>query len=387
MTWKFSSRTSWDISESAFSEDVSAAKKAGQSLIDLTISNPTLCEFAYDSGSILDPLRNASAMQYDPDPRGIPVARRAVAHYYAGHRATVTEEQIILTTSTSESYGYLFQLLCDPDDEVLIAQPSYPLFDYLAELPRCAPAQLSVVLRPRLVDRLSRAGARHHRPHTSSCTRSSNNPTGHATSRVERERLEEICLRHGLALVVDEVFLDYPVSLERILESFTTAPHPVPTFVLSGMSKVAGLPQMKAAWIVVCGPSQERKEALGRLEIVSDTFLSVNAPTQLALPVWLRGRQGIQDQIKTRIRNNLAAIATCGVEVLPVDAGWSAILRLPQLSGDPAECRLLREGVICHPGSFYGIPESGRVVVSTIVPIELFRQGMALIGKGCAGQL
>ncbi len=199
----------------------------------------------------------------------------------------------MLTTSTSEGYGYLFRLLCDAGDEVLVAQPSYPLFDFLADLEdvklRPYPlfydygwwidfAELERRIRPR-----TRAIVVVH----------PNNPTGHGTKAAEREKLQEICARHGLALIVDEVFLDY--SLHRAdseeLVSFAVGPHPVLTFVLSGMSKIAGLPQMKAAWIAGLGPETVRREAMGRLEVIADTFLSMNAPVQRALPSWLEGRR------------------------------------------------------------------------------------------------
>jgi len=209
-----------------------------------------------------------------------------------------------------------------------------------------------------------------------------NNPTGHATGAAERQRLEEICLQHGLTLIVDEVFLDYPL-IEGPLVSFATGPHPVLTFCLSGMSKIAGLPQMKVGWIVGLGPEGPIKQAMGRLEVVADTFLSMNTPVQMALPAWLAGRLRIQSQILERVRANLAAAERSGVEVLRVEAGWSAIFRLPQTGkGETAELLLREAGVVVHPGSFYGIPESGRIVVSLLVPEEEFRQGLERIVHG-----
>jgi aspartate/methionine/tyrosine aminotransferase len=289
----------------------------------------------------------------------------------------------VLTTSTSEGYGYLFRLLCDAGDEVLVAQPSYPLFDFLADLEdvrlRAYPlfydngwwidfAELEKRIGPR-----TKAVVVVH----------PNNPTGHATGAAERERLQEICARHGLALIVDEVFLDYPLG-ETGLTSFALGPHPVLTFCLSGMSKIAGLPQMKVGWIVGLGPERVRREAMGRLEVIADTFLSMNAPVQGALPVWLAGRKGIQGQILTRVRRNLAAARRSGAEVLRVDAGWSAILRLPQMGGDRdiAESLVREMGVVVHPGSFYGIAESGRVVVSLLGAEEEFAKGLERIVHG-----
>ena len=330
--------------------------------MDLTVSNPTVCGFEYDVEGILGPLGDAGALTYDPDPRGMRSAREAVAGYYADHGAAVDPDAVVLTTSTSEGYGYLFRLLCDAGDEVLVAQPSYPLFDFLADLEdvRLRPYPLFydygwwidfAELERRIGPRTKAIVVVHP-----------NNPTGHATGAAERERLEEICARHGLALIVDEVFLDYPVGEDERLKSFAVGPHPVLTFVLSGMSKIAGLPQMKAGWIVGLGPEEVRRQAMGRLEVIADTFLSMNAPVQLALPVWLKGRRGIQGQILERVRENHSDWRRgSGVEVLQVEAGWSAILRLPQMESeaDIAEELLREAGVVVHPGSFYGISESG----------------------------
>jgi aspartate/methionine/tyrosine aminotransferase len=319
------------------------------------------------------------------------VARAAVAGYYGDHGAAVDPDAVVLTTSTSEGYGYLFRLLCDAGDEVLVAQPSYPLFDFLADLEdvrlRTYPlfyehggdggwwidfAELEKRIGPR-----TKAIVVVH----------PNNPTGHATGAVERERLEEICARHGLALIVDEVFLDYPLGETR-LRSFAVGPHPVLTFCLSGMSKIAGLPQMKVGWVVGLGPEGVLREAMGRLEVIADTFLSMNAPVQGALASWLAGRRGIQEQILGRVRGNLAAAQRIGVgsgvEALHAEAGWSAVLRLPQIGWDGrvAEMLLREAGVVVHPGSFYGIAESGRVVVSLLGFEQEFGEGLECIVHG-----
>ena len=387
MSNRFSKRTGWDVGESGFAAAVREARASGRRLIDLTVSNPTVCGFDYDAAAILGPLAGAGALVYDPDSRGMRSAREAVAEYYRDHGVDLDPDAVVLTTSTSEGYGYLFRLLCDAGDEVLVAQPSYPLFDFLADLE-------DVKLRsyPLFYDRgwwIDFAELeRRIGPQTKAIVVvHPNNPTGHATRAEDRERLQDICRVHRLALIVDEVFLDYPLEGER-MTSFAVGPHPVLTFCLSGMSKIAGLPQMKAGWIVGLGPEggpeDVRREAMGRLEVIADTFLSMNAPVQLALPVWLAGRRGIQGQILERVRGNLAAARRIGAEVLRVEAGWSAILRLPQMSGegDVAE-RLLREaGVVVHPGAFYGIPETGRVVVSLLGPPDEFREGLERIVHG-----
>jgi alanine-synthesizing transaminase len=370
------------VSESGFAAAIREARAAGRELLDLTVSNPTVCGFGYDAEAILRPLGNVGAMTYDPDPRGMRSAREAVAEYYRDRGAGVDPEEVVLTTSTSEGYGYLFRLLCDANDEVLVAQPSYPLFDFLADL-----EDVRLKSYPLFYDQgwwidfaelEKRIG-----PRTKAVVVvNPNNPTGHATGIRERQRLEEICVRRGLALIADEVFLDYPLTEER-LRSFAVGPHPVLTFCLSGMSKIAGLPQMKAAWIVGLGPEAEWSQAMGRLEVIADTFLSMNAPVQGALPHWLAGRKGIQGQILERVRQNLGVAQGSGVEVLQVDCGWSAILRLPQMGEDDVAEGLLQEvGVLVHPGSFYGIPESGRVVISLLGPEREFREGLERVVHG-----
>ena len=364
------------------------ARASGGRLYDLTVSNPTRCGFAYDAEALLKPLADARALVYDPDPRGMVSAREAVAGYYAGRGAEVPVDDLVLATSTSESYSFLFRLLCDPGDEVLVAQPSYPLFDFLADLD-------DVRLRPyplfydhgwsidfaeleRAVTLRTRAIVVVH----------PNNPTGHWTGAREREALEALCARHGLALIVDEVFLDYSLNNGPLRESaagsFACGAHPVLTFVLSGLSKIAGLPQMKAAWIATLGPDRARAEALGRLEIVADTFLSMNAPVQLAMPSWLAGVGAMQAQIQARARGNLAMLqriaeaAPGRLQVLEVDAGWSAVVGLPGCVGE-VDCaeRLVRErGVVVHPGAFYGMAERNRLVVSLIGAAGDFEVGI-----------
>jgi aspartate/methionine/tyrosine aminotransferase len=390
----FSARTAWDAGESSYAAAVREARAAslagGRRVYDLTVSNPTRCGFAYDAEALLGPLTDARALVYEPDPRGMVSAREAVARYYAGHGAEVSVDDLILTTSTSESYSFLFRLLCDAGDEVLVAQPSYPLFDFLADLDdvRLRPyplfydhgwwidlAELERAITPR-----TRAILVVH----------PNNPTGHWTKSAEREALEGLCARHGLALIVDEVFLDYPLLdyplQESRARSFACGPHPALTFVLSGLSKIAGLPQMKAAWIATLGPERLRREALTRLEIVADTFLSMNAPVQLAMAAWLGGCGAIQTQIRERARGNLAMLRrmreeTPGrLQVLEAEAGWSAVLALPGCVGEKecAERLVCERGVVVQPGSFYGMAEANRVVVSLIGPLEELEAGVRI---------
>ena len=352
-------------------------------MLDLTISNPTLCEFAYPSDATLEALNKRQSLVYDPDPKGIVSARHAVAQYYWSHRAGVMPDDIVLTTSTSEAYSFLFRLLCDPEDVVLVAQPSYPLFDFLADLDnvRFQPCPLFedfgwwidfAELERRITPRTKAIILVHP-----------NNPTGHATSRAEREQLQTLCLRYRLALIVDEVFLDYAIAAP--IKSFAVGPHPCLTFVVSGLSKIAALPQMKVGWIACFGPPQLREQALARLEVIADTFLSMNAPAQNALPVWLAGRELIQRQIIDRVCANLQTLERAGLDFLAVEAGWCAVLRLPQHKStvDLAETIVRETGVIVHPGSFYALSGHHRIVISLIGPRDVFVKGIETLNKWC----
>jgi len=381
----FSRRTGWDTGETGWARLLRERRVADLPILDLTASNPTRCGFAYDAGAILEALRSAAALDYDPDPKGLLRAREAVAGYYAEHEASVDPELLFLTTSTSEAYSYLFRLLCDPSDEVLIARPSYPLFDFLADLD-----DVRLVAYPLFYDYGWHLDAAALRERITSRTRAivvvhPNNPTGHYTKAAERAVLEEICAEFGLALIVDEVFLDYPleVTAER---SFSAGEHPALTFVLSGLSKVAGLPQMKAAWVGCFGPEPILAEALGRLEVIADTFLSMNAPVQWAIPVWLAGRGTIQTQIRVRIRENLQALdaafpAGSRAGRLVAEAGWSAVLRIPAVARDEETVfRLLSEyGVAVHSGDFFGFGGSGWLVLSLLPHKGDFVNGMRQI--------
>lgn len=380
---RFSRRTAWDLAAGELSTAIAAARRVGarngREIIDLTVSNPTRCGFEYDTEAVLADLASPRALTYDPDPKGLRSARESVAAYYADHEASVDPDAILLTTSTSEAYSFLFRLLCDAGDEVLVAQPSYPLFDFLADLDDVRLTAYPLFydfgwwidfaeLERRITPRTRAVLVVHP-----------NNPTGHWTHRAERDILEALCVRHGLALIVDEVFLDYPIASGEGVQpkaySFATGHHPALTFVLSGISKIAALPQMKVAWLAVFGPASLTDEALARLEVISDTFLSTNTPAQLALPIWLRSRHDIQSQIRSRVADNLAALRANGLSPLLLEAGWAGVLRLRE---DETAIHLLEGyGVIVHPGAFYGMSNPRASVVSLITPTRIFASGIS----------
>jgi len=375
--YPWSTRTAWDLTETPWAQQLARLRTAGAQLWDLTASNPTHCGFRYETASILAPLSDPGALSYNPDPRGLRAARGAVCRYYRDHGALVEPEQIFLTTSTSEAYSFLFRLLCDPGDEVLIGQPGYPLFDFLARLD-----DVGLVPYELFYDHGWHLDLESLRRRVTSRTRAimiihPNNPTGNFTRRGEREAIEALCREQGLALIVDEVFLDY--GLDQRGESFATGSHTVPTFVLSGLSKVAALPQMKAAWIACFAEG----EAIERLEVISDTFLSLSAPIQCALPVWLSERATLQGQIMERLQANLVSLDAILLQQklvsrLTVEAGWYAVLRVPGLQPqeDTALDLLLERAVVVHPGGFFGFSGQGWLVVSLLTPLEEFRVGV-----------
>jgi alanine-synthesizing transaminase len=393
---RFAKRTDWTGEGTAWSRALEARRRSGLPILDLTASNPTRCGFKYEANLLAD-LSAQGAFSYDPDPRGILNAREAVSGYYADHGARIDmrvgADQVVLTTSTSEGYSRLFRLLCDPGDEVLIAQPSYPLFDLLATIDDVKLVPYALLYDP---------GGSHGwsldlhtlRQRVTSRTRAivvvhPNNPTGHYTSPAERAALSELCRDRELALIVDEVFLDYPFAGDASAEmarSFARGEQKALTFVLSGLSKVAALPQMKASWIACLGPEDVRNEAMRRLEIIADTFLSMNAPVQHALPGWLAGRHTIQQQLRDRVRENLqvlddALASQHEIARLACEGGWYATLRTPPFAtGEALAVRLLEKcGIAVHSGNFFGFRERNRVVLSLLPPAEVFAEGIAAL--------
>jgi alanine-synthesizing transaminase len=384
----FSDRTSWNLAENDLSAATRAAREQGRYLLDLTVSNPTACGFDYPA-ELLAPLAAPSAQLYTPDPFGMIAARTAVAVYYKDFGADIPLDRICLTTSTSEAYSFLFRLLCNPGDEVLAARPSYPLFDFIARLDdvilreyplRYDPNALSDSAHGWSIDLQGLEAAITPRTRAILLVHP-NNPTGNFASDSERTALQQLCLRHNLALIVDEVFLDY--ALTPGPTTFAAIDSPCLTFVLSGLSKICGLPQMKCSWIAASGPDALLTEALARLEVIADTFLSMNAPIQAALPTWLAQRKQIQSQIVARMRSNIdyldAQLQDTTAQRLAFNGGWTAILRVPRTVDDiPFALAALARNVIVQPGEFYGLPE-GRAVLSLLTPPDIWQRGIAAL--------
>ncbi len=376
----FAKRTNWNLAPNRLSEALAAHRAAGKPLLDLTVSNPTECGFEYDRSAILKSLSNPAALSYEPNPRGLESARRAVAAYYADRKEDVSAEDIFLTTSTSEAYSYVFRMLCDPGDELLIPSPSYPLFDFLAEIQDVRLARYSLIYDHGWQIDFHALGQGITPRTRGIIVVHPNNPTGHFAKHAEIAKLNSICSARELAIIADEVFLDFPLDENR--PASFAANHGAPTFTLSGLSKICGLPQMKAAWLIAGGPQQWKSEAHGRLEVIADTYLSVNAPVQLAIPRFLEQRHAFLKQVISRVRRNLAELDRQLAEQsacsrLALEGGWCAVLRVPATRSDEdlAIELVTAQGVSAHPGHFYEFPAHGYLVVSLITPERTFAEG------------
>ena len=377
----FSDRTKWNLAANRLSEALTRHRSSGQPLLDLTASNPTENGFAYPP-SILAALANSDALTYSPDPHGLEPARRAVSSYYSARGDEVATGDIFLTTSTSEAYSFAFRLLCNPVDEILIPAPSYPLFDYLAGL-----HDLKLIHYPLVYDHGWQIDFREFEWAITERTRgvivvNPNNPTGQFCKLPEIARLNEICSKRSLAIIADEVFLDFALSGERAA-SFA-ANSAALTFTLSGISKICGLPQMKAAWLAVSGPADLKREAITRLEVIADTFLSMNAPVQLALPAFLELRHNFQHRLMARLRANLAELdrqlaAQSSCSRLECEGGWYAVLRVPATRSDEELAIALLESrdVYLHPGHFFDFRHDGYLVLSLLTPESAFSEALS----------
>ena len=374
----FSRRTDWRLAPNRFSQALEEARASGKSILDLTASNPTRVGIEADETAILNALRNKSSLDYDPKPKGLFSARLAVADYYRERGESIDPEALVLTSGTSEGYSHVFRLLANPGEEVLVPKPSYPLFEFLAELE-------GIKLVPYLliydhgwqIDLASVLDVISDRVRALVVV-NPNNPTGSYVGADERETLNRFCAERGLALIADEVFLDYSLDRSRQF-SFAGNDHAL-TFTLSGLSKISALPQMKLAWIAINGPSSIRQRALERLEVIADTYLSVSAPIQWAARPFLEQRKMIQPRISQRVRANLAELdlqlAQQQICVrLALQGGWYVVLRVPVTRPDEElAIQLLRScSVLVHPGHFYDFPQDGYLVISLIAPEKDFR--------------
>lgn len=377
----FSSRLKFDRRPNPISVLLAEKRRANAKVLDLTESNPTRAGFAYPQREILEALSDSAALRYDPTPRGLLAAREAVSGYYAERGIEIPASRIVLTASTSEAYAYLFKLLTDPGDEVLVPRPSYPLFEFLAGLESTVLKQYPLRYDGTWhIDFDGLEGA------VTDGTRgvvvvNPNNPTGSFLKIEEARRLDEFAARHGLAILADEVFFDYAITDDD--SRAAGLPGAAQVFTMSGLSKIAGLPQMKLGWIAASGPGTE--EAIEQLEWIADTYLSVSTPVQIALPKLLELSTGIRQQIRGRTAANLAWLRerTTGspVNVLNTEGGWSAILQVPRTRSEEewAITLLSERDVLIQPGFFYDFESEAFLVVSLLTEPATFAEGVRRI--------
>jgi alanine-synthesizing transaminase len=376
----FSSRLRWDLRPNRLSQALQEKRRHGAAILDLTESNPTHAGLDYPAAEILRAIADPRALRYDPTPAGLAEARAAVAEWYAARGQIVAPENILLTASTSEAYAWL---LADPGDEVLVPRPSYPLFDYLAALESVTVVQYPLVYdHGWSIDLVALEAA------VSARTRAvivvnPNNPTGSFLKICELDILRAICAKRGLAIVSDEVFAGFAFAPDTQRAGSLTVEEQVMTFSLSGLSKIAALPQMKLGWMVIGGPPAARSAAREGLELIADTFLSVSTPVQYAAAGLLAAAGGLETQIRARTQSNLARLrqllagSSCGV--LDVEGGWYATLRVPRTRTEEEWCLdlLLQDGVLVQPGFFYDFETEAYLIVSLLTQPEIFDAGIS----------
>ncbi len=395
----FSSRTNWPKTPNPLAVALDERRASGLPVVDLTESNPTCTGLDYPRDAILDAMASAASMRYEPHPRGLLQAREAIAGYYAESGIPVDPESIVLAAGTSEAYSHAMRLLAGPGDEILCPSPSYPLFDFLADI-----NDVQLVPYPLVYDHGWRIDLERLRAGLSARTRAiavvnPNNPTGSYLSRDELAALSKLAQSHDLALIVDEVFRDYAWPRRPAGPAWEPSSGPGAaavastagtgsclTLTLNGLSKLAALPQMKLAWTVVSGPTGVAAEALWRLEVIADTFLSVGTPVQHAAGALLKLGESPRRQILERVLDNLAFVDSAlrrggAVDRLAADGGWYAVLRVPNIRSDEewAVQLLQAEGVYVHPGHFFGFPRDGFLVVSLLTEPRRFRPGIEKI--------
>jgi len=382
-TRRFSKRTTWDLRPNRLAQLMEEKRTAGEVVLDLTESNPTRVGLPLPE-DLLSPLADPGGRHYNPAPFGLPATREAVAADFTRRGVPLDPDRLVLTASTSEAYAFVFKLLCDPGDEILVPRPGYPLFEYLATL-----EGVGVRGYPLDLDGTWHLDARALRPEARTravVVVSPGNPTGAYLKRRERDAVEELAASEGLALVSDEVFADFAFAPDDRRAPSLARDGDVLTFTLGGLSKSCGLPQVKLAWIAVTGPAAERQQALERLEVVADTYLSVSTPVQLAAPALLERWDELQAPVRERTRQNLGALrqrlaADSPSSLVEPEGGWSAVLRIPAtLSEEERVARLLLgQNVRVQPGYFFDFPREAYLVLSLLTPPDTFAEGVERI--------
>lgn len=385
----YSTRIDWRAQPNLISGRLDILRHEAVPILDLTESNPTAAGLLYPEAEILAAFSDSRALRYDPSPQGLPEAREAVAAYYSARSLNVSPDQILLTASTSEAYAFAFKLLADPGDEVAVPRPSYPLFEFLASLESIRPVQYPLIYdRGWFIDFGALESSINSRTRAIVVV-NPNNPTGSFLKREEHQRLAALCVKHNLALLSDEVFADYAFDADDSRVCSLTAGAGPLTLVMSGLSKVAVLPQMKLGWMVCSGDRAPAAQAMTRLELIADTYLSVGAPVQYAAARLLSLGEDLQRQVLDRVRRNNRTLRDrpAPFRVLEAEGGWYAILQVPRVRTEEEwVLRLLdRYQVLTQPGFFYDFSSEAYLVVSLLTRPDLFEEGISRIAV-CAGE-
>ncbi len=379
-------RTNWKFHPNQLTLRLKALRESGVQVLDLSESNPTRCQFEYLNTALLSPLANPKNLSYEPNPKGTLEARRAIQNYYREKNIWVDSEQIFLTAGTSEAYSLLFRLFVNPGERVLIPHPSYPLFNFLADL---NDAQLDFY-------RLAYDNGWHINLESlkNACDSKTkaivlvhpNNPTGSFVKRKELGEIVKLAQEKSMILISDEVFLDYSFLEDSKRAPSFAANQDVPTFTLGGISKALGLPQMKLGWIIATGPRELVRSSCERLEVVLDTYLSVNTPVQNALPSWFSVKQRIQNEITNRVQKNRVFLAQHlsslhPASCLQTEGGWYATLRIPKIQSEEEWALefLEKDHVYLHPGYFFDFEEEAYTVISLLPSFKIFNEAISRI--------
>lgn len=388
MEYMFSKRVNYTTEENKISKLLKEKKSSGVTVLDLMESNPTNARFAYDEDGILNSISKPDSLKYAPLPKGLKQAREAVAGYYKEKNIEINPENIFLTSGTSEAYSFIFKLITNPDDEVLVPAPGYPLFTFIGEMElvkvknyefkyvedegwtiNFESLESGITDKTRVIILLNPS-----------------NPTGNFIKTKEINKILRICRERKIAIICDEVFLDYPIEIKSENTFSISGVNYVLTFTLSGLSKICGLPQMKLSWIIIGGPVKQRQEALEKLEIITDTYLSVGTPIQLALNNLLSNKEIIQGQIRERILKNFNFLKSeieksKQIILLKTEGGWYSILKLnSEINEEDFVYELLnKKDVYINPGYFYDFNDEGYIILSLLTPVDVFENGVKRI--------
>lgn len=388
---RFSKRTDWTAGTNLVSTKLAEVKAKGRAILDLTVSNPTLCKFDYLNSSLLEPFLKSQNLLYEPDPHGLLESRQALCEDYQKKGILLDPRQIFLTANTSEAYSFIFRLLFEPGEMLMVPQPSYPLLGYLGQIHDLCLEPYPLVYENHWKTNFEKIDGPTELEPRAALVVNPNNPTGNFVRQAGLGEMNMFCRTRDMALISDEVFFDFFLEEapgDRV--SLASNNHAL-TFTLGGISKMLGLPQMKLSWMVVSGPEALRAQAIEKLEIIADTYLSASTPVQHAFPEWLRFKEKIQTEIITRLTANynflLASFASSGLtQALKTEGGWNAVLKLPSSLTDEEWALLFleKEGTLIHPGYLFDFEEGSFGVFSLLIPPDIFREGISRIANRLA---